>query len=292
VRAWSATAVLLALLAASARAADHTAAHHAAAKADVQRLLASVTLPGGAQPAAGEPAGDRGYLKPAPGLSLSPDAIDVYAFWRVPGSPTATLDYVQNHPPAGARLLSSRVNSDRNGPQAYTLSLGWPPVGGALGNRQVNVTTASLGDDLTGVLVQAESVFREDRPTWERVPSGIRLITIAAGPLSGAPTVRSVAGAGRVRRLIRLFDGLPVAQPVAVACPVLLAQNAQRYSFGFWRGRTPQGRPAAAASYVAYAGPGQASGPCNAVSFSVGRRSGPPLIGGELLQRVDRITGP
>ncbi|MGH2889055.1 MAG: hypothetical protein ACRDNJ_05465 [Solirubrobacteraceae bacterium] len=265
-------------------------ANRAAARFDAARLLSRLMLPSGAARDSGEPAGDGAQLRPLPLLIGAFKSVTAHAWWTLPGGPNAAVAYIRTHPPAGARLTGTGSGSNGHGQSMRSLDFDWGPVTGVLGVRHLRVTVTALPGGDTGLLAESQSQWIVPRPAGERVPRGVRVVDVQAGP-RGDPTkiVRTVTGRAEIHRLIALVDSLEIVQPVEMSCPSLTPSAAWEISLTF---RVRPGGPALArldyADYLPRIAP---STECTPVQFAVRGHRGPPLLGGDIVRRLQRILG-
>lgn len=269
--------------------AGSLASNQRTARLDVAAHVRGARLPTGASPSPGEPRGDGGLLKPLPALVATPARADAHAWWTVPERAGDVLGYLESHPPAGA--TQTGTGSGCSGKCSQSVTYSWPAIPGLLGFRELIVTVAPLSRGGTGVLAAAESDWIVPRPASERIPAGVRLIRVTSRKIGGPVTASvTVTDARQIRRVVALFDGMPIAQPGAIACPALiLTRTTRRITFAFRAGA--DGPALASASYIDYAPYMESSGACNPVGFTVRGRPQDPLIGGDFLRRVEAIVG-
>jgi hypothetical protein len=276
-------------------AAPTPAGNRHAAQVDAIRLLGRLRLPAAASRSPTDPPHSGDWLKPAPGLTATTARIDAHAWWRVPGTPAAVLAYIRAHPPTGSRLFAT--GSGHIGPpgrpapgasdNAQSVDFSWPPPGGVLRFRELAVTVTALPGGQTGVLGQAESDWIVPRPASERIPAATREVDVTSAA-TGRPTISlRVTRSATVRRIVAIFDALPIAQPVFYGCPLLTSEGAHVITFRFRAG--PQGRELAQATYTAYAHLAT-SGPCNAIALTIGGRRQTALIGGDFMRPIQRLV--
>jgi hypothetical protein len=198
------------------------AANEGAARADADGLLAALSLPAGARPSAGEPSGDGSQLARPAERPATPNLIDVYEWWTVPGTPAEVLSYIEAHPPAGSHR-DVRGSATEQGHTSYVFSgFQWPARTGVLGQRELVVELAALPGGVTGVRDDAQVVWLNPRSASETIPRGsTRLeVRITDGLRHGAlPNPLTVHNAARIERVTALINGLPLSQPGIVNCP-------------------------------------------------------------------------
>jgi hypothetical protein len=267
-----------------------SAGNRRAARLDAVAHLDGLNLGSGAAGSSSEPAGGGSWLKPMPRLSATTAAVDVHAWWRVPGGPDSVLADVEAHPPKGSKLDGSGSGGGPSGQTMETVSFGWPPVSGVLGERELSVTVVPLEGDTTGVLAQAESVWIVPRPAGERIPGSAHELDFTSGRLQGPIGIsRIVTNAGKVSRIVSLINAMEVVQPGVYSCPSLTLTGAHLLSFTF-RARAG-GRLLAVASYEAFPGLTDSSGPCNPIRLRIAGRREVSLLGGAFVPRAQRVLG-
>ncbi len=272
------------------RTAPTTASNRHVAQRDAANLLRRLRLPPGAVSSPTEPTGDGGHLKPMPSLNATSAAVDQHAWWQVAGSPSAVLAYIKSHRPSGSKLDGSGELYNKGALVDQSLTFEWPPVRGVLAERELSVTLTALPGGATGALAQAQSVWIVPRPRSEKVPSMVHELDVASAPVDGSPTVDlSVTSAAKVRRIVSIFNALPIVQPGVYSCPALLTQSARVITLSFRR--DAGGQLLAQAQYVAYPHLAYVSGPCNAIDLTIAGRRQKPLLGGNFLWRVQRLLG-
>jgi hypothetical protein len=285
--------VVLALAAGNVAAAGEgtAASNRARADIDVRGLLVLERLPAGAVRLAAAPAAASAIDndKPSP---ATPDLVDAHSWWRVPGAPTAVLAAVKAHPPAGARFNGSGGGSTLEGHQTIRTSVimfAFPARAGVLDARALIVKTVALGAGETVVRVDAEDVWEIPRAASERIPAGVHEVDVTREVPGKPPTLSvSVTDAAKVAAIVKLVDGLPIVQPEAIACPMILA-DAPTVSLTF-RAR-PGGPVLAQASRLASPDLAAAT-PCNPVDFTIGGAKQPPLLAGSaFLTAVGKVIG-
>lgn len=247
------------------------AGNRAAARAEAPALLGRLALPPGAAASATEPAGDGGQLAQPFTRPATPNLVDVHGWWTAPGRPDAVLAYVRAHPPSG-----SRPSLRGAGLQGF----GWRPRRGVLSTRELVVQAVALPGGSTGVRADAEVVWIAPRPARERIPAGITRLRVTARHR------HTVSAARRIRRVVHLLNGLPLAQPGAVNCPA----ETSSVRLAFYRGHREE-----AVAVVE-------GGGCQDVALRLRGRRQPPLTGAAfpgsgragsppLLRQLERALG-
>jgi hypothetical protein len=223
----TAAGCVIALLAlASVAIAVSPASNRARGRTEAARLLRLIELPPGAVASASDPAGN--HLS-QPGLDeLTPNLLDAHAWWTVPGNSATILAYVAAHLPAGAKLSSTGGSSGPNTVPVVADTFALAPIRGVLSQRILAVTVVQLTSTTAAVRTDGETVWITPRPAWERIPAGVRSVSItASGPvnrgLQGPVSAPQVITGARARRLVTFINDLEVVQPGVIACPALMA---------------------------------------------------------------------
>ena len=266
-RALLPVAVALVALAAGAVAlASTTAANKRAAQRQAPRLLRLLKLPAGAVAVSGDPSTGR-LLSTAPFRPATANVVDVHRFWVVPGDPQSVLAWFDGHPPGRSQANMRGASASSHGFATAWSGFWFGPATSSLSDRELVVTVARARGGGTALRADSQVVWVTARPSWERVPSGARVVTISSRRLGRSPSSPLTVTASTATQIVRLVDALPAAQPGAVACP---NDAGPLVSLVFRHARTGP----ALATVVA-----DGSG-CGDVSIRVGHRQGPPLTGG------------
>lgn len=267
--------------------AGSLSANRAAARRDVSSLLAKLVLPAGTVGLVSEPRGDNGYLKVNGPLEADEAHTLAHGWWVLAGTPEDVIAYVRAHPPAGGRLFGTgTAGNTHNGTSAESVYYQWAGVRNVLGYRELALTATALPDGTTGVLAEAQSDWIVPRPTAERIPSSTGEIDITSGAPGRRPRESlSVSNRSQVGKIVRLINALPIAQPIVVACPLLLDPRLVTMTFR----AAPGGPPLAVLTYSDFrpwSGPSQL---CKTVALEIGGRTQDALIGGDFLKRIGRM---
>lgn len=258
-----------------------TAGNKAAAQAAATQLLGVLQLPTGASKVASDPSRSS-VLGGAPGAPASPALIDDHSFWRVSGSPSSVLSWVQAHPPAGGQGNENGFSGNffGNAPSVSFTGFRFAPVKGVLTSRELTVEVAPAKGGGTALRADAEVVWFVKRLAADRVPAGIRTITITSRQLGKPPSAPITASAAsKVRRIVSYVNQLPPRQPGVTACPDDRGPYVEL-----------QFRKAAGATPVAVA-TADGSG-CGLVTLTVGGRQEPALTEGpQLIKWLSSLLG-
>jgi hypothetical protein len=212
--------VVLALTTGSA--APSVAANRRVALADAKTQLASLRLPRGAVHSPAQPAGEDG---PAfarltwPRLrDAAPDTTGVGAYWTAPDSPLAAEEFVERHPPAGSRAISSE-SGQADGYGALVV-FQWPAVRNVLASRTLTLGIDQLRGGGTALNAYSAAAWITPRGRLDRIPSGIRELRVLAGAVTGlgftGPAQRAlITSPAAINRVVALLDSLPFEPPGA-----------------------------------------------------------------------------
>lgn len=229
-------------------------------------LLGKAVLPAGAVRAGSEPADDQGALAhPAqvPGLA---DLVDLHGWWRLTGSVDSAYRFIKAHGPPGARLSGFGRRYPR--PSAAFVDFEMAPVKGVLQSRDLNITIAPLPGHAVGVRVDSQVVWTFPRPASEYLPASVHAIRITRQRFVRLPAATAtVTAPGSVRRLVKLFNRLPIEQPgTLLGCAMRVAEPTVIFSF-----RTaPDASPLAVVTYT---------GSCGGTDFRIHGAAQRPLDG-------------
>ncbi|HYB26030.1 MAG TPA: hypothetical protein VEF89_05410, partial [Solirubrobacteraceae bacterium] len=169
---------------------------------------------------AGEPAGDDGTLAQPASAPATPNVVDDRAWWVVPGTTQQVVQYVESHPPPGAKPGFSGTSSGGGKPTVTTTGFQWPAIPGELSLRWLLVAAVQLQDGSTAVRADSEVVWITPRPRSERIPARARRIvasTARGGRLVQGPL--TITARATVTKVVSLLNVLPAFQPGAHLCP-------------------------------------------------------------------------
>ena len=258
------------------------------ADADAARIIADFPRP----PGAVRTGLIASLTSPGVGIGIG-DVATQTRWWRVSGTPQAVLAWVHAHLAAGFTPAGSGSSSDGSvQTQADMYSL--PPVPGVLPQRAL-VVTAVAYQGQTALRVDAQVVWLPARSAAERIPAGVRAVTVT--PVFGSnrnarldrlDRAFTVTDPARVARIVALANGLTVYPPGVFSCPVDFG-GAMRLTFLTRSGLTRSGGRVLAQFTAEYGG-------CGGVSVSIGGKARPELstwtTSGALFQdRVLAIAG-
>jgi hypothetical protein len=293
----AAVCAVLALAAGSQAAAGEggapsAASNRASAGRDARALLARAVLSAGAVALSGPPSGASAIDNPDP-QQATPDIADAHAWWRAPGTLASVLAFERAHAPAGSRFAGSGGGttpiggSGRSSAVWSYVEFAFPAQAGVLASRTLIVKATALGAHSVALRIDAQDVWEIPRSAAERIPAGVHEIDVSRAVPGRPPTLsQSVTDPGKLAGIVKLIDALPIVQPNAIECPMILV-NGPTVTFTF--------RASAGGSVLAAASQNVAQGPsgvCNPMRLSIHGRSQTPLLGGStFVAAAGRLLG-
>jgi hypothetical protein len=262
--------------------------NHAAARADVRKLLTKLRLPAGARKVVSEPNGDNGYLRAEGAPARNATHALAHRWWEVSGTPDQVIAYIRAHPPAGGRLFETGSGGNyRSGTTDENLGYDWHAVRHVIGYRELQVTVTALKNGDTGVLAQSQVDWLPTRPASEKIPATTTTIDITSGtPRHPHKLSLAVTKPSQVRRIVRLLNKLPIAQG-GFSCVLETDPLLVKMTF-----RTGSGsKPLAVLDYVDFRPWSGPSDNCKVVGLEIGGRTQDALRGGYFLRAIGRIVG-
>jgi hypothetical protein len=266
----------------------HTASPRQRADADAARIIADFRRP----PGAVRTGRIASLNNPAVAIGLT-DVATATRWWRVPGQPRSVLSWIGAHLPSGFTAAGSGSVTFQSSTGALVESRGdafaLSPVPGVLPQRQLVVTVMPYRGQ-TALRTDAQVSWLPARPAAERIPSGVRAVTVT--PVFGLNQdpgrdrldhAFTVTDPAKVARIVALADALTVYPPGTRSCPASFG-GAMRLTF-----LDHPGGQVLARFTAQYGG-------CGIVSVSIGGKTEPPLstytTSGPLVQdRVLAIAG-
>ncbi len=265
---------------------------------EAREAVAEVLLPPGALRTAQEPAGAGGLLASSPEAPLTPNFVDAYSWWTVPGTRQELISYLQEsrvkdqeEEQIKLREEGGRESPGRrleNGPLISEDAPGLTPAGPV---EEESVATyiraVNVGPELTAVRFDAEGLWAVGRPRSEVVPTSVRSFVVSE--VVGRRTVLRplrVVKAWRAEQVVDALNRLPVQQPAAeLGCPAASAAS-PRMKVLLYGSRSNAAIAVVSATDVERNG-------CGAVRLWLRGREEPQLVGGDpLLEEVKWILAP
>jgi hypothetical protein len=260
-----------------------TLSNKAYAYSDVRKLVGVVVLPPGARQVAELPAGSPRRLEDIARTRSMPGIAIARRIWIVHAPLDRVVRYFKSHvplrprPQAPFRAKNASLALKANG------SYGFPPMDGQLWSRWLNVDTARLPGGRTVVVTQAGDAWVHTSPARELLPRGIKRIDfrLQFGKRTRHVVVRNRFKVAQIVARVNAF-GRADAEPITCLAvyrggPYLTA-----------RFEAADGRKLARAAVVLWGG---RSGPCNPVELTIGGKTMPPLIGGDVGRLLRQEAG-
>lgn len=264
-----------------------TAANRRFARKDVQRLIRILVLPRGARLVATAPrSAPSRFRHELTGTGFPAGIAVTHRTWVVHEPLERVVRFVQSHahprprPEAHFRGGNNGIRLHERGSYLFA------PVPGRSWERWLNVDMARLSKAGTVVTAQAgEAWIHPSRRVL--LPAGVKRIDILSRLGDQRPNVLvHIRRAYDVGSIVSLVNGLGLADAENVVClEVLLGGPTVTLRF-----RTATGKLLARATVRDALGSGR-SGPCNPLQLNVQGRNAPPLIGADLLLRIQRAFG-
>lgn len=200
------------------------------AEVQAERELRSVEVPPGAR---------RVAHSPAPVLDEWVESRGGYynsvarSEWLVaPGSVAGTLSWFLAHPPPNSHT-DGREGGVRGRRTAVTL---WFEVAErslrVYGPSVVPAVTALSGHRV-GIRLEVQQVWKTPHPAAAKVPAAARLLYVTGVGASAKPRQQVIRSPRRVRRIARVIDRLPAAQPQFISCPEELGERSPGVTMKF-----------------------------------------------------------
>jgi hypothetical protein len=144
-------------------------------------------------------------------------------WWVAPGTVAATLAYFRAHPVDGTRLTGT---GSVGGPGSGNVqSLDFAADGPArvrpriYTQLELQVDVMKIGHRV-GIGADADAVVLPQRTKAENIPTTVGSVHVVVDRGDSAPRVARTLGAKAARRLAKLVDHLPVANPLPLPCPM------------------------------------------------------------------------
>lgn len=264
-----------------------TASNRRFAHEDVQNLVRILELPNGARLAAKVPrSAPLRFRSELAGTRYLPGIAATHRIWIVHEPLERVVRFVRAHAHPRPRP-EARFRGQNNGIRLrHPIGSYWfPPVPGRSWGRWLNVDMIALSGGGTAVSAQAGDVWIHPPPRSALVPAGVKRIDVLSRIGNRSPNVLvHVRRPYDVGSIVSLVNGLGLADAEHLACAaVLFGGPTVTLSF-----RAANGKVLARATVPDTLGRGL-SGPCNPLQLTVRGRTAQPLIGADLLLRIQRL---
>lgn len=261
--------------------------NRAAAEQNVRRLLHIIVMPAGTRRVAKIPAAAPVWFRDEgrfPSRSLG--VVSKQRIWVVDEPLKQVVLFIQSHarprprPEALYRTAPNRIGS------RPSRSYEFPPIPGRSWSRWLNVDMAALPSGATAVFARAGDEWVQAPPRSAVIPKSVRRIDITSKyGKHRASVVVHVRRRYDVSSIVAWTNGLGVSSPRVLCFGGLVGEVGPLVNLTF---RAADGTVLARASVADVGGSGR-SGPCNTLQLTVGGKKAPPLIGADLLLRIQRL---
>ncbi|HEY6786370.1 MAG TPA: hypothetical protein VI365_03580 [Trebonia sp.] len=271
------------------------------AKADAAAMLAAFVPPPGARRLSSAPTGSGGVLKHKAFTVGVADQLDDVSFWRVPASAASVLSFEQAHLPRKFTLSQWGSVGDthataptparpRPAPHAIGNTYGawydtWTlsGVSSVIDLSSLTVELTDPSSSVTYVRVDSNVAWIPARPAVDKVPAGVKVVTITASPdmdhPKGTPAPVTVTSPAKVAQIVAQVDGLSLDTSGAQGC---MMEEGKGITLSF---RAKPGGPVLATV-------GELIPSCGGVGFTIGGARQPTLADpGSFLTKVLTIAG-
>jgi hypothetical protein len=263
-----------------------TASNRRFAHEDVQRLVRILELPGGARLAAKVPKGaPLRFRNELSGTRYLPGIAATHRIWIVHEPLERVVRFVRAHAHPRPRP-EAHFRGKNNGIRLLPTGSYWfPPVPGRSWGRWLNVDMIALSGGRTAVSAQAGDAWIHTPPRSALLPAPVKRIDVVSRIGNHRPNVLvHVRQPYEVGWIVSLVNGLGLADAEHIACAAVL-YGGPTVTLRF---RAADGKVLARATVPDTLGRGR-SGPCNPLQLTVRGRTAQPLIGADLLLRIQRL---
>lgn len=263
-----------------------TASNRRFAQEDVQGLIRILVLPRGARVVAKVPRSAPLQFRHAVIASrLLPGTAVTHRIWIVHEPLERVVRFVQAHAHPRPRP-EARFRGTNNGIRLQQIgSYSFPPVPGRSWNRWLTADMVALSGGETAVITQAGDAWVHPSPRSALLHAAVKRIDVVSRFGNEHPNVLvHVRRPYDVGWIVSLVNGLGLADAAQVACLQVL-YGGPTVTLRF---RAANGELLARATVRDIFGRGR-SGPCNPLQLTLRRRPAPPLIGADLLLRIQRL---
>jgi hypothetical protein len=178
------------------------------AQMTAQRLLEEVPLPEGAVATSSNESFNHELGGPE-STPVTSQLVQADAFWRVPGQPEQAIQLVEQHPPQGAKLMSSGTSGTAGQTTSWGATFSFIDTSGSLSTVWLSVGVAQAAGGGTALQADALVVWTRPRPPAEHIPAGVRIVKIrATDRRRHISLAMSVTNPARVRAIVATIEAL------------------------------------------------------------------------------------
>ncbi len=262
-----------------------TAANRRFASRDVRKLIRIVVVPSIARPVSQIPQSAPVWLRDQAKGFRRMGTATTHRIWIVREPLKTVVRFVRANarprprPEARYRTGGSRIGSRPSS------SYEFPPIPGRSWSRWLNIDMSALPNGSTVVFAQAGDEWNHTPPRSTEIRGHVKRIDIVSRLGMQRPNVLvHVRKAYDVGWIVALTNGLGVV-PHNVGCLLDARFGGRAVTLRF---RAADGHVLARATVPDFGGAGT-SGPCNPLELTIGSRPAVPLIGADLLLRIQRL---
>lgn len=179
------------------------------ALATAERLLASLALPSGTKSVSSDPSAGHKLGGGPPTYPLTPELVEAYRFWRVPGDPKSVMAWLRAHPPAKSRLSESGTTGRSGETTSREATFSFPTQPGETDLEWLEVYAVAARGGGTALRASAIVEWVRPRPKGERIPGGVRSLQVTLeDPEHHLSLTRALHAPAAIQRLTTLIEGL------------------------------------------------------------------------------------
>jgi hypothetical protein len=185
------------------------------AEFQAERELRSVELPPGARRVAHSPAP---ILEGALATRGEPNLAQRWEWLEAPGSVRGTARWFRTHSPANS-YLEARGDLGSSLEPGSSLWFDVSERSRRVYGPSVILAITALPGHRVGIRLEVQQVWITPHPAAAKVPGAARVLYVSRASGGGKPRWQVIRAPRRVRRIARVINHLPAAQPQVVYCP-------------------------------------------------------------------------
>lgn len=178
------------------------------AQMTAQRMLEEVPLPEDAVATSSNESFNHAVGGPE-STPVTSQLVQAHAFWRVPGQPEQAIQWIEQHPPQGAKLMSSGSSGTAGQTTSWGATFSFTDTSGKLATVWLSVGVARAAGGGTALQADALVVWTRPRPPAEHIPAGVRIVKIrATDRRRHISLAMSVTNPAQVRAIVATIEAL------------------------------------------------------------------------------------
>ncbi|MDE3069918.1 MAG: hypothetical protein KGJ43_04240 [Acidobacteriota bacterium] len=139
----------------------------------------------------------------------SPEMIDAFRVWRAPGRPQAVIAWISSHPPRRAQGTGWGTSGTGGTITAWYRTFGFTAEAATMRSAEVNVAVAHASGGGSVLRVDGVVSWRLPRPAAERIPAGVRSLSLALfDRRRHATVVRTITSPRSIAHVLALVEAL------------------------------------------------------------------------------------